>query len=55
MPMWLISAEEKARMAALLAARNAAAHVTPGQREKAIADAASAVRSLDCCDPVILD
>ncbi|CAL8465521.1 g5057 [Coccomyxa elongata] len=37
------SVEEKARSAALAAARAAAAHVTPAQREKAIAEAASAV------------
>jgi hypothetical protein len=37
-------AEERARLAALAAARAAAAQVTPAQRDRAIAMAAAAVR-----------
>ena len=40
--MWVV-AEERARLAAIAAARAAASSVTPGQRDKAIAEAAAAV------------
>ena len=39
----IFRAVDKARMAGIAAAAAAAAHVTPGQREKAVADAAAAV------------
>ena len=38
-------AEEQARLAAIAAARAAAAHVTPAQRDRAIAEAAASVRN----------
>ena len=42
---WLFChAVDKARLAGIAAAAAAASHVTPGQRDKAVADAAAAVR-----------